>query len=120
MYLLDSVMSIGEALNVSITGIVVVFIVLVVLAVLVQLLSKLIRLFVKEPNAKNAKKSDAVKEVVKPQDGVALPENQTLGTLNLYKTDEKTAAVIMAIVIKESGVPLSRLKFNSIKLIENK
>ena len=52
MYLLDSVMSIGEALNVSITGIVVVFIVLVVLAVLVQLLSKLIRLFVKEPNAK--------------------------------------------------------------------
>lgn len=30
MYLLDSVMSIGEALNVSITGIVVVFIVLVV------------------------------------------------------------------------------------------
>lgn len=74
MYLLDSVMSIGEALNVSITGIVVVFIVLVVLAVLVQLLSKLIRLFVKEPNAKNAKKSDAVKEVVKPQGGVALPE----------------------------------------------
>lgn len=55
MYLLDSVMSIGEALNVSITGIVVVFIVLVVLAVLVQLLSKLIRLFVKEPNAKNVK-----------------------------------------------------------------
>lgn len=48
MYLLDSVMSIGEALNVSITGIVVVFIVLVVLAVLVQLLSKLIRLFVKD------------------------------------------------------------------------
>ena len=117
MYLLDSVMSIGEALNVSITGIVVVFIVLVVLAVLVQLLSKLIRLFVKEPNAKNAKKSDAVKEVVKPQGGVALPENQTL---NLYKTDEKTAAVIMAIVSKESGVPLNRLKFNSIKLIENK
>ena len=76
MYLLDSVMSIGEALNVSITGIVVVFIVLVVLAVLVQLLSKLIRLFVKEPNAKNAKKSDAVKEVVKPQGGVALPENR--------------------------------------------
>lgn len=66
------------------------------------------------------KKSDAVKEVVKPQDGVALPENQTLGTLNLYKTDEKTAAVIMAIVSKESGVPLNRLKFNSIKLIENK
>jgi len=43
-----------------------------------------------------------------------------LGTLNLYKTDEKTAAVIMAIVSKESGVPLNRLKFNSIKLIENK
>ena len=61
-----------------------------------------------------------VKEVVKPQGGVALPENQTLGTLNLYKTDEKTAAVIMAIVSKESGVPLNRLKFNSIKLIENK
>lgn len=82
MYLLDSVMSIGEALNVSITGIVVVFIVLVVLAVLVQLLSKLIRLFVKGAECKERKKSNAVKEVVKPQGGVALPgRNQTLGAV---------------------------------------
>ena len=118
MNLLDSVMSLGEALNVSITGIVVVFIVLVILAVLVPLLSTLIRLFVKDPNAKNAKKSGAIKEDAKPQAGVAPPENQTLGTLELYKTDEKTAAVIMAIVSKESGVPLNRLRCNSIKLIE--
>ena len=81
MYLLDSVMSIGEALNVSITGIVVVFIVLVVLAVLVQLLSKLIRLFVKEPNAKNAKKSDAVKEVVKPQERCCSSGKSNIGNV---------------------------------------
>ena len=35
----------------------------------------------------------------------------------LFDVDEKTAAVIMAIVSNESGIPLNRLQFKSIKAI---
>lgn len=110
--------TISEALGVSVTGIIVVLIVLAILAVLVLLLSKGIRLFVKDKKSA-PKKAESVPapEVSKPQ-GTALPDTQSIGTLDLYKTDEKTAAVIMAIVSYESGIELNRLRFNSIKLIE--
>ena len=45
--------------------------------------------------------------------------DESQGSVDLTGTDEKTAAVIMAIVSKESKIPLERLKFNSIKLIES-
>ena len=42
------------------------------------------------------------------------------GDLELIGTDEKTAAVIMAIVSDKSGIPLNRLQFKSITLMEDK
>ena len=42
------------------------------------------------------------------------------GDLELVCTDEKTAAVIMAIVSDKSGIPLNRLQFKSITLMEDK
>ena len=39
------------------------------------------------------------------------------GTLRLKDVDEPTAAMIMAIVSDESGIPLSELCFKSIKLL---
>ncbi len=110
--------TIGEAFGVSVTGIIVVLIVLAILAVLVLLLSKGVRLVVKDKKS-SPKKAEVVQTpvVTKPQ-GTALPETQSIGTLDLYKTDEKTAAVIMAIVSYESGIELNRLRFNAIKLIE--
>ena len=36
--------------------------------------------------------------------------------VELYKVDEKSAATIMAIVSHETGIPLNRLQFNSIRL----
>lgn len=42
------------------------------------------------------------------------------GDLELVGTDEKTAAVIMAIVSNKSGIPLNRLQFKSITLMEDK
>ena len=42
------------------------------------------------------------------------------GDLELVGTDEKTAAVIMAIVSDKSGIPLNRLQFKSITLMEDK
>ena len=113
----------GQAVNVSITGMVVVLIVLTVLALLVRLLSKVVRSSEKAlKKGSNEKVEDAA--VVAPAAvaapiAVASSASQALtGSVDLKDTDEKTAAVIMAIVSKESGIPLNRLKFNSIKLIK--
>ena len=115
-------LTIIEALKTSVTGIVVVMIILALLAVLVVILSKIVRTF-----ESVVKKKENKDEVVKPTNdnkpeikGTTLPDTQSAGNLELYKTDEKTAAVIMAIVSNESGIPLNRLQFNSIKLLEDK
>ncbi len=116
-----------EALNVSVTGFVVVLLILALLAVLVLLLSKTIRAV--EGTAKKAKKSVGTSETgaasasataVSPASagGTPLPLNTSAGTLDTYNVDERTAAVIMAIVSHESGIPLNRLQFKSIKQIE--
>lgn len=122
--LLKQSISMGEALSVSVTGIIVVMIILALLAVIVVLLSKAIRMVEGKAHKKSkVEKQEAVSTPVKaekPQSnkGNPLPETQSIGSLDLYKTDEKTAAIIMAIVSNESGIPLNRLQFNSIKLIE--
>ena len=47
-------------------------------------------------------------------------EEFSSGTLKLKDCDEKTAAMIMAIVADDTGIPLSELVFKSIKLVEKK
>lgn len=122
--LLKQTISMGEALSVSVTGIIVVMIILALLAVIVVLLSKAIRAVESKARKKTANKTEEKilnpvnKEQKKDNSLKALPETQSIGSLDLYKTDEKTAAIIMAIVSNESGIPLNRLQFNSIKLIE--
>ena len=51
--------------------------------------------------------------------GVPMPAGMNQGELELIGTDEKTAAIIMAIVSDKSGIPLNRLSFKSIKLMED-
>ena len=51
---------------------------------------------------------------------VAAAEGISCGELDLVDTDEKTAAVIMALVSYKSGIPLNRLSFKSIRLMEDK
>lgn len=51
---------------------------------------------------------------------VAAAEGISSGELDLVDTDEKTAAVIMALVSYKSGIPLNRLSFKSIRLMEDK
>ncbi|MGN0520712.1 MAG: OadG family transporter subunit [Candidatus Fimenecus sp.] len=116
--------TIGEALNVSVTGFVVVLLILALLAVLVLLLSKAVRAVESKtkkkasPAPKSAKtESEPTKASAAPT-GTPLPETCSAGQLDLYDVDEKTAAVIMAIVSHESGIPLNRLQFKSIKAIE--
>ena len=126
----ESGMSVGEAFSISSTGMIVVLIVLIVLAVLVLLISKGVRAaqgkgqqseeeVTAAPTAPVSVAQSAAPAPAAPVvNGTPLPENQSAGQLELYDCDEKSAAVIMAIISNESGIPLNHLEFKSIKAIE--
>lgn len=117
----DMGMPLGEklvfALQVSLFGILMVFLLLIILAVLIMIISRVVRLG--ENLAGKGKKNAASDEPAPVQQsaaaGTPLPGTQSQGTLELDGVDEPTAAVIMAIVSDESGIPLNRLLFKSIK-----
>ncbi len=96
----------------ALTGFVVVLSMLAIIAVAILIFSKIMS----ATNKKSDKKEDAPVKAEKT--GTPLPENTSAGSLVTTDVDEKTAAVIMAIVSKESGIPLNRLSFKSIKLME--
>ena len=118
----DMGMPLGEklifALQVSLFGILMVFLLLIILAVLIMIISRVVRLG-ENLAGKKGKKNAASDEPAPVQQSTAagthLPGTQSQGTLELDGVDEPTAAVIMAIVSDESGIPLNRLLFKSIK-----
>ena len=116
-------LSILEALNLSATGFIVVLIILALLAVIIVVLSKLVQLFEGgNKKASNKKKNVKVSEPIKENKPSPAPKTSNTNTVlpagmvELYKTGYKTAASIMAIVSHESGIPLNKLDFKSIKL----
>ncbi len=111
----DLKMPLTDALATSLIGITTVILILAVIAVLIILVSKVIRAF----ESKTAKAPAAEAPVSSAPAGVPMPEGMNQGQLELIDTDEKTAAVIMAIVSNKSGIPLNRLSFKSIKLLED-
>ncbi len=123
MFDFDMSMSLGEkfifALQVSLFGILMVFMLLIILAVLIMIISRVVRLgenLAGKKGKKNAA-SDEPAPVQQPAAAAPLPDSQ--GSLVLDGVDEPTAAVIMAIVSDESGIPLNRLLFKSIKKKED-
>ena len=92
----------GSMLIVALVGILIVLVELGILAVLIQGISKIVRAL----EGAVSKKS-------------AAPAAPSAG-VQLVGVDEPTAAVIMAIVSNESGIPLNRLSFKSIKITEDK
>ena len=118
----DMGMPLGEklvfALQVSLFGILMVFLLLIILAVLIMIISRVVRLG-ENLAGKKGKKDAASDEPAPVQQsaaaGTPLHGTQSQGTLELDGVDEPTAAVIMAIVSDESGIPLNRLLFKSIK-----
>lgn len=113
-------MSLTDALGVSVVGFGIVFAVLGFLAAFVYAMGKVFETVGK----KAEKKKEAEKNEEPVQNSVnsneyPLPENQSIGDLTLINTTEEEAAVIMAITSNKSGIPLNRLKFNSIKLLED-
>ena len=121
----DMDMPLGEklvfALQVSLFGIIMVFLLLIILAVLIMIISRIVRLGENIAAKKGKKNADSDAPAPAQQAttaGTPLPGTQSQGTLDLDGVDEPTAAVIMAIVSDESGVPLNRLLFKSIKKID--
>ena len=96
--------------------ILVVFAVLFLMYILISLSGKIIqgitKLGAKEEPAKAAPAAAA------PAAPAAPEEIYSSGSLKLKNCDEKTAAMIMAIVADDSGIPLEELVFKSIKLVE--
>ena len=111
-------MPLTDALATSVIGITTVIAILAVIAVLIILVSKVIRA-VEGVATKKKAPAAATAPVVSAPAGVPMPAGMNQGELELVNTDEKTAAVIMAIVSDKSGIPLNRLSFKSIKLVED-
>ena len=92
----------------------VVFAVLFIMYACISIASKIIS---KLPSGeKKAETASAAPAAPAP----ASEEEFSSGTLKLKGCDEKTAAMIMAIVSDNTGIPLSELVFKSITLVENK
>ncbi len=70
-------------------------------------------------NAKKAPAEKTAAPVAAPAVSPAAPAAVYTGPV-LTGVEEKEAAVIMAIVSDKTGIPLERLKFESIKLLEDK
>ena len=111
-------MPLSDALATSFIGITTVICILAVIAVLIILVSKAIRALEKAAT-KKVPETPVAATPASPA-GVPMPAGMNQGELELINTDEKTAAVIMAIVSDKSGIPLNRLSFKSIKLVEDK
>lgn len=107
-------MTMSRTLLISFVGFMIVFLILGILAIFVKSMGKVF---------------DGINEKKKPQPmpakaaapaaaGTPLPENQSEGSIELVDVTEEEAAVVMAVVSHQSGIPLNRLRFNSIKLSE--
>lgn len=106
-----------DAILTSVIGIITVLVILAIIAVLIILVSKVIRA-IEAKSAKHASAKEAEEEKA-ASEAVPMPDGMNQGEVELVGTDEKTAAVVMAIVSQKSGIPLNRLAFKSIKLLDD-
>lgn len=112
----EGVLPMNEALLDAGIVILVVFAVLCIICLLISLSGAIFA-------SMDKKKSEAPAAAPAAPAPVAEPANEeefSSGTLRLKGCDEKTAAMIMAIVSDNTGIPLSELVFKSITLVEEK
>lgn len=112
-------MPLGQAVMTAVVGIITVLLILALIDVLIMVVSKVARVIDSKLGKNKQPVSSAPSGADAPPQGTPLPETQSQGSLTLIGTDEKTAAVIMALVSYQSGIPLNRLSFKSIKLLED-
>ena len=123
-------LKVTDALLLALIGVVVVFIVLILLMLIVSLVGKIFdgseKLKEKHPewNEKvqnlKAKMTFWKKDKKEETETVEQPlAKGTCGELKLINTDERDAAMIMAIVADQTNTPLNELRFKSIKRVED-
>jgi len=105
-------MSVLESLPVALFVMLIVFAVLASLCAFIMLFS----IGIKEVEKRRARVSVRL-SLSEPETESEMPA-LSAGNLKLHNVDERTAAMIMAIVSDESGIPLSELQFKSIKAKE--
>lgn len=112
LYGSEDSMTIPNALLVALVGFITVIVLLTIIALFIKFIAYIFSLFTKKnkPAAPAAVKADT------PQP--KKPATALRGDVELVDVDEPTAAVIMALVSHNSGIPLERLDFKSIKLLE--
>ena len=121
--LLEMQLGMGDTLKTSGVGFVIVLVVLAFIAVLIMLISKI---FSKIAGA-GKKETTTVKAPAAAPAPVAAPAAApapvaapvTPGYLRLEGVSEANAAVIMALVSHQTGIPLNRLAFHSIKCLQD-
>lgn len=104
------------AFLVALSGIVIVFIMLAVLCFMIPIISKVVQSVQKKP-ARERVATTEPKTAPAPAPAAAPAVTAVSGDVALIDVDEKTAACIMAIVSHETGIPLSKLIFKTIKAI---
>lgn len=127
-----------DALLLALIGVVIVFIVLIVLMLIVTAVGKAFdgseklqrehpewgekladvkakMMFWKKKDSKNGEPSEDSRQ---NESGEAIASG-TCGELKLINTDERDAAMIMAIVADSTGTPLNELRFKSIRKAED-
>ena len=110
-------LSTGEMLMNAGIVILIVFGVLLLMYILISLSGKIIQAI--SNIGKKEEPAKAAPAAAAPA-AAASEEEFSSGTLKLKDCDEKTAAMIMAIVADDTGIPLNELVFKSIKLVEKK
>ena len=106
-------MTMSRTLMISLVGFMIVFLILGILAIFVKSMGGVF-----DKINEKKKMPVAAPKPMPSAAGVPLPPNQSEGTIELVNVTEEEAAVVMAVVSHRSGIPLNRLQFNSIKLLE--
>lgn len=113
----DGVLPMNEALMDAGIVILVVFMVLCIICILISITGKIFA----SMNKSAEKKAPEVAAPAAPVVAEPVSEEEfSSGKLRLKGCDEKTAAMIMAIVSDNTGIPLSELIFKSITLVKEK
>lgn len=111
-------LTMSETLLVAVAGIIVVILELALLTVLILGLSKIMRSIeskLGKSDLPETSAAPAAAPVAAPVSAPASAAPAVAAGIQLIDVDEPTAAVIMAIVSKENGIPLEKLSFKSIK-----
>ena len=120
-------MSFGNALLISLLGLGVVFFALVLIMGIILLMTKFSTAAERRtaPAAAAVQAAPTAVQAAADEAPVVQPLTLTLplapgtaGNIKLYDTDPRTAAMLMAIVADESGIPLNELRFLSIREVK--